>query len=237
MRPKIKTSQPNDPQEQPPSADRAQGREPGWLTIAACAVTLWSFAGTKEVDVWVFELVPGIAALAITVWVGRYYFRFSTMTYAVIGMSFFFIALGARYTYAGVPLFRSMGELFGSSRNHADRFGHFLQGLTVALMAREVFIRKTPLSRRLVIPLVTISFALAFSAMHELVEWWVVAFFYPQSGPEWLGMQGDPWDAQWDMFMALIGAIVVVTILSSAHDQSIRATTKSAATDSRKLSW
>lgn len=193
-----------------------------WLTLVATLASLWSLTGTNQPDVWAFELVPGIIALAITVWVGRRYFRFSGLTYSIIGVSFVFIAIGARYTYAEVPLFHHLQQRFDWARNHADRAGHFLQGLTVALMAREGLVRATTLQRGTAISMFAIAFALAFSAMHEIVEWWVVMFFYPDSGPEWLGMQGDPWDAQWDMFMALIGACVAAFVLNGPQDRSIQ---------------
>ena len=67
------------------------------------------------------------------------------------------------------------------------------------------------------------SVCLAFSAFYEILEWWMVVEFYPTSGPDWLGMQGDPWDAQEDMLMALIGATLSILMLSSAHERSMAA--------------
>ena len=66
-----------------------------------------------------------------------------------------------------------------------------------------------------------ISVALSFSAFYEILECvWVFAF-YPGQGPEWLGLQGDPWDAQWDMLMALLGAVTAIVCLSRLQDRSI----------------
>ena len=136
-------------------------------------------------------------------------------------MAFLFTATGARYTYAEVPLAHWMIN-FGDARNHFDRVGHIIQGLTVGLMTREVLLRKTTLGNRCGIPILTVSFALAFSALYELLEWWTVLAFYPDHGPEWLGMQGDPWDSQQDMMMALFGTTIATTLMIPVHDWSIR---------------
>jgi putative membrane protein len=132
-----------------------------------------------------------------------------------------FISAGARYTYAEVPLPDWVDGILGASRNSFDRVGHFVQGLTVCLLAREILSRRTTLGRRCGLPVLSVAFALAFSAAYELVEWWTVLAFYPDEGPGWLGMQGDPWDAQQDMLMALLGALATATLLAPLHDRSM----------------
>lgn len=190
------------------------------LCVTAVLSSVWSFIGARELDVWVFELLPGALGVVGVVWLSRR-FRFSSMAYVAISVSFVFIATGARYTYSEVPLANWLQEVGGWSRNHFDRAGHLLQGLTVAMLTREVLLRTTPLPRWAA-GLVTVAFALAFSAFYELVEWWCVLLFYSEEGPEWLGMQGDPWDAQWDMTMALSGALTTVLVLFRAHDRSVQ---------------
>ncbi|MGE4632639.1 MAG: DUF2238 domain-containing protein, partial [Planctomycetota bacterium] len=108
-------------------------------------------------------------------------------------------------------------------RNHFDRVGHFMQGLTPALVVVEWLTRRTELTSIRIISTAAISAGLAFSALYEVLEWLWVILFYPDSGPEWLGMQGDPWDAQADMFMALCGALLAVSLLSGFHRRSIKA--------------
>ncbi len=192
----------------------------GLLVGTSIFATIWSFAGARELDVWAFELVPGLIGVFGIILLAKS-FRFSRLVYVILCVAFVFIAAGARYTYAEVPLGHWIGDRFGLSRNHFDRVGHFLQGLTVGLMAREVLLRRTTLGKRLGVPLLAVSIAFTFSGFYELVEWWVVLAFYPDSGPEWLGLQGDPWDAQLDMLMALLGALGATTLLVPFHDHSL----------------
>ena len=149
------------------------------------------------------------------------WFRFSRLVYVVVAIHFVILAAGAKYTYAEMPLFNWLRDTLALSRNYFDRVGHLFQGITAALLTREILIRCTALERGRILGFLSASVALAFSAFYELAEWWWVALFYPDKGAEWLGMQGDPWDAQGDMFMALCGAILVVALLARLHDRSI----------------
>ena len=112
-----------------------------WLLIATAVIAgFWSFSGAKELDVWMFELLPGIVGVVgLVVLSSR--FTFSALTCFLISVSFVLIAAGARYSYAEMPLLDWLWNQLGSNRNHFDRVGHFFQGLTVGLMAREVIIR------------------------------------------------------------------------------------------------
>jgi len=195
-------------------------RSLGVLAVTAVVCSIWSFVGATERDIWLFELVPGAIGVCGLFVLARW-FRFTGLVYLVIAVAYVFIATGARYTYSEVPVADWISSRLDLSRNHFDRIGHFVQGLTVGLMTREVLRRRTTLGRKLGVPLLTVTFALAFSAFYELVEWWVVLVFYPGNGPEWLGMQGDPWDAQRDMLMALLGAITAVTLLAPLHERSL----------------
>jgi putative membrane protein len=190
------------------------------LLAIAVVASLWSVSGARQLDVWAFELVPGILGVVGLAVIARW-FQFSGLTYYVIALSFVFIATGARYTYAEMPLFNWLKDAVHLSRNHFDRVGHYLQGLTVGLMTREVLYRTTNVNRRWWLPILAISFALAFSALYELVEWWIVLAFYPESGASWLGLQGDEWDAQWDMTMALLGAVTSCIALAAWHNRSL----------------
>jgi putative membrane protein len=193
-----------------------------WLLIATAVVAgLWSFSGAKELDVWMFELLPGIVGVVGLVVLSRR-FTFSALACFLISVSFVLIAAGARYSYAEMPLLDWLWNQLGSNRNHFDRVGHFFQGLTVGLMAREVILRKASVGRRWGLPILSISFALSFSALYELVEWWVVLLFYAQEGAEWLGLQGDQWDAHWDMSMALAGSMTAAFALAGLHNWSVR---------------
>jgi putative membrane protein len=193
-----------------------------WLLFAtALAATAWSAWQPVDHATWGFELVPGGIATAVLLWLaftGRY--RFTPIVYIVAAMQFVILACGAKYTYAEMPLFNWLRDEFHLSRNYFDRVGHFFQGVSPALVVRELLIRRTNIRPRWA-GFLAVSVALAFSASYELLEWrWVVAF-YPDQGPEWLGMQGDPWDAQGDMLMALCGALVATTILSRWQDRQL----------------
>jgi putative membrane protein len=183
---------------------------------------LWSGFEPHDYATWFFELFIGLAGVAVLVALAPR-FRFSTLVYAVVAAHFVILAIGAKYTYAEVPLFNWLRDSWGLSRNHFDRVGHFAQGFTPALVVREVLLRRTHIGRGWMLELVVISTALAFSACYEILEVVWVLVFYPAEGPEWLGMQSDPYDAQWDMACALCGAITAVVLLSRAQDRGIAA--------------
>lgn len=199
----------------------------------AAVVTVWSFVGTDQPDIWAFELLPSIVGLTGFVVISRCWFTFSSVVHICLTICIVMVATGARYTYEDVPLFDWLQSVLGSQRNHADRVGHWLQGVAVSLLAREVLVRNTQLGRSIGVRILTLSVALAVSSLYELIEWWTVLLFYADQGPDWLGLQGDPWDTQWDMFLALIGGLLVVFPLASIHDRSIHALQNSVETAAR----
>ena len=188
------------------------------------AAVVWSAIDTPDYGVWFFELAPGSIATALLVLTFKR-FRFSNLAYFLICGQFLILATGAKYTYAEVPLFDWLQDQLHLRRNHFDRVGHFVQGFVPAIIVRELLLRLSPLLPGRWLFVVVISICLAFSALYEILEMWVVLLFYPDSGPEWLGMQGDPYDAQWDMTMALIGATLAQLTLGRLHDRSISAVT------------
>jgi putative membrane protein len=130
------------------------------------------------------------------------------------------LMLGGHYTYAQVPLGFWMEDWLGFHRNNYDRIGHLAQGFIPAIVAREVFIRRSPLRGTRWVPFVVVCFCLAFSALYELIEFWT-ALSAGAGATDFLGTQGDPWDTQWDMQLALIGAIVSLVLLSRWHDRQM----------------
>jgi putative membrane protein len=191
-----------------------------FMLAVFAGATVWSVTGPVDWATWFFEWSLGAAGvLALVAVYPRY--RFSSLVYVVAAIHFVVLAVGARYTYAEVPWFNWLRDTLGLSRNYYDRVGHFFQGVTPALVAREVLLRSTGLGRGWCLPFLVVCVALAFSAFYEMIEWWWVVAFYASSGPEWLGMQGDPWDAQQDMFMALCGAVATLLLLSRRQDRSI----------------
>ena len=190
------------------------------LVVFCAAVLAWSAYRPQDYATWFFEIfigVGGIIALALT----RRRFRFSNLAYLLVAIHFGILAAGGKYTYALNPWFDWLRGALGLARNHFDRVGHFAQGFVPAIIARELLLRTSGLQRGKWLSFLCIAVCLAISAFYELIEWWAVAIFYSTDGPEWLGMQGDMWDAQQDMFMALLGATCAILLLSRLHDRSM----------------
>ena len=168
---------------------------------------------------WVLEVFPVLIGVPILVWIYPR-FRFTRLVYTLLWLHAIILMVGGHYTYAQVPLGFWIQDAFGFARNHYDRIGHFAQGFIPALLAREVFIRTSPLGGSRWLPFVVICFCLAFSAFYELIEFWT-ALASGEAATDFLGTQGDPWDTQWDMQLALIGAIVSLLALSRLHDRQL----------------
>lgn len=132
-----------------------------------------------------------------------------------------FSCLGGAYTYARVPLGFQIAEVFDLQRNPYDKIGHFFQGFVPALVAREILIRGMHVQGRRMLAFVIVCIVLAISAAYELIEW-AAALILGQGADEFLGTQGDPWDTQSDMFMALVGAVTALLLLSRMHDRQIQ---------------
>ena len=169
---------------------------------------------------WLLEVGPGLAGIIILL---ALYKRFpmSHMVYVCVFLHIFILIYGGYYTYAETPLGNWAKEAFGFSRNHYDRIGHIALGVFPAFIIREVLLRKTPLQRGGWLYFIIISIVLAVAAFWELLEWWVALLAASDVGTAFLGSQGDIWDAQWDMLLALVGAMVVLPILSGLHDRSM----------------
>lgn len=189
--------------------------------MVAVAVLAAALSAIRPADyfTWAFELGLGTFGVAVLVLLRRR-FRFSPLVYYVVAVHFVILAIGAHFTYEKEPVFSWLAETLNLGRNHFDRVGHFMQGVTPALVTREVLVRSTNV-RGWLLAILTVSVPEAFSALYEILEWLWVAAFYPEKGSEWLGMQGDPFDAQSDMLMALCGALAVVILLAKWQDRSI----------------
>ena len=198
-----------------PMSDSAASspRDPFWWLMAVCAAgAVWAFAGTEDVATCAFEMLP-LTAVMVVFSVRRRWFRFSKLSYALLTWFFLIQCVGGRYTFAAAPFPQALSELFGLERNPVDRIGHFFQGFVPAIVLREWLLRRRGMRAGGTMFWLVTGCCLGFSAAYELLEMWVVKLFYPDAGPEWLGMQGDPWDAQMDMTMAVSGAIVAQLLL------------------------
>jgi putative membrane protein len=175
--------------------------------------------GPTDRFTWVLEVVPvmvGIVLLAST----RERFPLTSLVYGLLAAHAVVLCLGGHYTYAEVPLGYWAQEAFGFSRNPYDRLGHFFQGFVPAVLAREILLRRSPLQRGKWLFFIVTSICLAFSALYELIEWWT-ALATGASAEAFLGTQGDVWDPQWDMAMALSGAVLAQLAFARAHDRGL----------------
>lgn len=165
------------------------------------------------------ESLPAVVGMVILVKTFNK-FRFTFFTYCVVLASCYCIFIGAHYSYARVPLFNFIRDTFDLSRNHFDRFGHFIQGIIPVLVTRELFIRQQLITRYQLISLLAFCVCLASTAFYELVE--AIACWI--SGLEldiFLGTQGDQWDSQWDMLFAALGGLTMIFLFRKLHDRII----------------
>jgi Predicted membrane protein len=191
-----------------------------WVYLAIfLVVCLWSAINAYGTTLWILEALPCLIGIAILAFTYKR-FQFTNITYFFILIHFIILLVGAHYTYARVPAFDWLSEIFGWSRNNYDKLGHFAQGFIPAMIAREVLIRLDVLKKRSWLPFIVVSICLAISAFYELFEWWT-AVIIKQSADDFLGMQGYEWDTQSDMFCAMIGAITMLILLSKVQDKQI----------------
>src|SRR5688572_15583302 len=189
------------------------------LLLIVAAVTAWSGWQPYDRFTWWLEVSPVFAGVAILL--ATYHrFRFTTLGYALIALHMCVLCVGGHYTYARVSAFDWLRPLFSWERNHYDRLGHLMQGFVPAIIAREVLIRLEVISRKKWLPFLVVSICLAISAFYELLEWWA-ALIGGSAADEFLGSQGDVWDTQSDMCLALIGASGALLLLSYFHDRAL----------------
>ena len=190
------------------------------LLLTVIAVILWSGWRPHDRFTWWLEVTPGLVGLVLLLATYRR-FRFTTLCYTLIALHICVLCVGGHYTYARVPLFDWLRPLFAWQRNNYDRLGHFMQGFVPAIIAREVIIRFGVLARKNWLPFLVVSICLAISALYELIEWWT-ALLSGGAANDFLGSQGDVWDTQSDMWVALVGATCAVILLSVVHNRAIR---------------
>jgi len=147
-------------------------------------------------------------------------FPLTPLTYRLVFVHALILMLGGHYTYAEVPLGDWVADALGLLRNPYDRVGHFAQGFVPAIVVREILIRRSPLRPGKWLAFLVVCVCLAISAAYELVEWWS-ALIGGENADAFLGTQGDQWDTQWDMFMALVGAAAALALLGRYHDRQI----------------
>ena len=197
---------------------RADRRDLVYLAVFL-AVLAWSAHRPHDYFTWFLEVAPALAGAAV-VGLTRRRFPLSGLVMAVILLHCLVLMVGGKYTYAENPLFAWISAGMGWQRNYYDRLGHLMQGFTPALLVRELFLRLDVLRRPAWLPFLAACVALAISAVYEFIEWWV-ALATGEAAEAFLGTQGDVWDTQWDMFLALLGALAGQILLSRRHDRQL----------------
>ncbi|HKQ08452.1 MAG TPA: DUF2238 domain-containing protein [Blastocatellia bacterium] len=189
------------------------------LLVSFLAILIWSVIGPKDRFTWLLETFPAMVGAVILLATYRR-FELTTLLYVLIWAHAIILVVGGHYTYAEVPLFNWIRDAFHLSRNHYDRVGHFAQGFVPAMIAREFLLRRSPLEPGKLLAYIIVSICLAISAAYELLEFGV-SVLTGSAGDAFLGTQGDVWDTQKDMLMALIGSITALLSLSHWHDRQL----------------
>jgi putative membrane protein len=191
-----------------------------WALFAIAGAAL-VISGIRPYDrlTWMLEVGPvvvGMLILAVTY--GR--FPLTPLLYRLLLIHALILTLGGHYTYARVPLGFWVQDALDLARNHYDRLGHVAQGFVPAILAREILLRRSPLAPGKWLFFLVVCVCLAFSASYEMFEWWA-AVAGGEAADSFLATQGDIWDTQWDMLLALIGAISALLLLGGAHERAI----------------
>jgi putative membrane protein len=189
------------------------------LLVSLAGVLVWSAIKPHDYFTWFLEVLPALLAVGIFAFL-YYRFRFTNLVYTIVWLHCIVLMVGAKYTYAEVPLFDYFKEVFGWTRNNYDKVGHLMQGFSPALIAREVFIRQNIVNGNGWTYFMAVAVPLAFSGFYEFVEWWV-AVATGDSAEAFLGTQGYQWDTQTDMFMCLVGSILSLIIFSRLQEKQI----------------
>jgi putative membrane protein len=191
------------------------------LMLVVTIIFIWSVIKPVSYLDWLAEVSPAVVILIIVIATYNK-FRFTTLSYFIIAILSILTFIGGHYTYSEVPFFNWLQDKFDLKRNNYDRFGHFLKGLS-AIVIRELLLRKTQLTRGAWLFGITISIVLAVAALYEIIEWASTKISGGEEATkDFLGMQGDQWDAQWDMTLALVGSILALILFSKLHDKLIR---------------
>lgn len=196
-----------------------------FLCLYLIILMMWSYIGCFEFITYLMEIAPAVIGMIV---IGIMYrnFRFTKFTLIFIALEMTVLIVGAHYSYAKMPLFDYFKEIFGWSRNHYDRLGHLIQGITPALIAREILIRmKVVKTSGYWTFWISLFVALSVSAIYEIIEF-ITAHILGEEADAFLGSQGDVWDSHWDMTWALTGAFAGLLCFSNAQDRAIEALNK-----------
>jgi putative membrane protein len=186
------------------------------LTILALAV---SAIRPFDTFTWSLEIAPVVLAIPL-LWLTARRFPLTPLAYRLIFVHALILIYGGHYTYEHAPLGNWVRDMFDLARNHYDRLGHFVQGFVPAIIVREILVRKSPLRPGGWLFFLVASVCLAISSFYEFIEWWT-SVASGAAADAFLATQGDVWDTQWDMFLALCGAIIAQLVFGRLHDRHL----------------
>jgi putative membrane protein len=195
---------------------RSDRRLDTFLLLSFLGVLLWSGIAPRDRLTWLLEVLPAIIGVGILVSLHPRR-RPTDLVLVLIWIHAAILCVGGHYTYAEVPAFNWLRDEFGLARNYYDRIGHVAQGFVPAMIAREILLRLSVVNGRTWLFFLVTCVCMAISAFYEFIEWWV-ALASDEAAEAFLGTQGDVWDTQWDMFLAMLGAIAAQLLLGRWHD-------------------
>jgi putative membrane protein len=203
----------------PTTAPQPRHREYIVLLVIAAAVLLWSGIAPKDRVTWWLEVTPVLIGAPLLIATYRR-FPLTPLLYRLIFLHAVVVMVGGHYTYAEVPIGDWLRNWLHLARNNYDRLGHLMQGFVPAMITREILVRRSPLAGSRWLPFLATCVVVSISVMYEFIEWWA-ALIMGGSAESFLALQGDVWDTQWDMFLALCGAVLALLVLSRLHDRQL----------------
>ena len=192
-----------------------------WFYLLLVTLVLSGIEPVADRLTWLLETFPVMIGLVVLSWTFAC-FPLTLLSYRLLALFGLILIIGGYYSYADNPLFDWIQVEFDLARNHYDRLGHFMQGVVPAMVGRELLLRTSPLQRGKWLFAIVCAISLAISASYELLEWWI-AVINEQAAEAFLGTQGDNWDAQWDMLLALCGSVFAQVTFNRLHDQQLMA--------------
>jgi putative membrane protein len=178
--------------------------------LAAAFVVVFAWLAIEPVSrrVWIAEVIPVVAVFLLLAGTFRI-FRFSNLAYSLMAVWLFWHTVGGHYTFARVPFDWFTGAL-AFERNHFDRIGHFSVGLYAYPMMEWLLRRR--LCGAVTASFFALFFIMSIAAAYEIIEWWFAAYEGGDVGADFLGAQGDAWDAQKDMLADTLGALAAILL-------------------------
>lgn len=192
------------------------------IALLAWVIGALVVSGVGPVDraTWVLEVAPVVIGVPLLVAVWRR-FPLTSLVCLLLAVHATILMIGGHYSYAKVPLGFWLQEWFDLGRNHYDRVGHLAQGFVPAMLVREILLRRSPLKPGKWLFFLVTCVCLSISVVYEFIEWWT-ALALGADADAFLATQGDPWDTQWDMFLAMIGAVAAQLLLARLHDRDLK---------------